>query len=112
LSRITPYTGARRRGLFIFNREGFARLITNESNSTLWYRRLVVTGGIFKEKTNVETKISFEEWKKQATEYLHQKFHSDKYDWILGGDEDMKRDGYDNDESPSEYVDYQIECSQ
>jgi hypothetical protein len=58
------------------------------------------------------TKITFEDWKKQAIEYLHQKFGHNKYDWILGDDEDMMRDGYNEDEAPEVYADYQIECAQ
>jgi hypothetical protein len=60
----------------------------------------------------METKITFEEWKKQAIEYLHSKFGSDKYNWILGDDEDVIRYGYNEGETPQEYVDYQIECAQ
>ena len=57
---------------------------------------------------------TFEQWKAEAIEYLHHKTETtgEEYFWLLGGDEDMKRDGYDDGESPEEYVDYQIECAQ
>lgn len=58
--------------------------------------------------------MTFKEWKAQALEYLHNHrlSYSDELDWILGDDEDMKRDGFNEGETPEGYVDYQIECGQ
>ena len=64
--------------------------------------------------------MSFDAWKKEAVEYLHSlaaqnpnsKTHGvGMWDWILGNDDDMRSDGYDEDETPQEYVDYQLECA-
>jgi hypothetical protein len=63
---------------------------------------------------------SFEEWKKDTVKYLsdlvllHIETKAEPeptWLWILGDDEEMKRDGYDYGMTPSEYVDYQIECA-
>ncbi len=58
--------------------------------------------------------MKFEEWKSQALNYLHglqNKYNLGDCDWMLGDDEDMKRDGFSEGDSPEEYVDYQFECA-
>lgn len=63
---------------------------------------------------------TFEQWKEKALEYLHYieakaGCKRDEWLWIMGGDEDMKRDGFEYFEykdSPEGYVDYQLECAQ
>ena len=64
-------------------------------------------------------KQSFEEWKKEAIEYLHtitaenpksEQGEVNMWDFLLGDDEDMLP-SYNDGESPEEYVDYQIECA-
>ena len=59
--------------------------------------------------------MTFKKWKSEALKYLHkiqERFGWGNCDWILGDDEDMKRDGFDEGDSPEQYVDYQIECGQ
>lgn len=60
---------------------------------------------------------TFDEWKNTAIEYLHSLATKagaipNSWDFILGDDEDMRRDGFDENQTPQEYVDYQIECAQ
>lgn len=59
-------------------------------------------------------KLSFEEWKARAIQYVHiiTGTEGDEFMWLLGDDEDMKRDGYDDEQTPEAYVDYQIECAE
>lgn len=60
------------------------------------------------------TLLTFEQWKTAVIDYLHFKTETNDESlfWLIGGDDDMKETGYDNGDTPSEYVDYQIECTQ
>lgn len=60
-------------------------------------------------------------WKEQAVKYLHGlaaqnpealAHGCEMWDWILGNDEDMRVEGYEEGMTPEEYVDYQFECAQ
>jgi hypothetical protein len=64
--------------------------------------------------------MTFDEWKQRAVKYVHdyelrRGIEKDTLDWLLGGDEDMRTDGYEDDEfwdNPEGYIDYQMECAQ
>ena len=60
------------------------------------------------------TLLTFEEWRTSVIDHLH--FETETTDestfWLVGGDDDMREGGYDEGDTPREYVDYQIECAQ
>jgi hypothetical protein len=60
------------------------------------------------------TLLTFDEWKAAVVEYLHKRTETtdESMFWLIGADLDMQNFGYDQGDTPREYVDYQIECAQ
>ena len=73
------------------------------------------------EEDQKEHDLAFENWKKEAIEYLHSLASKnndfvtegiDVWDWMLGSDDEDMLPSFNDGESPRAYVDYQIECAQ
>ena len=58
--------------------------------------------------------LDFATWKAKVIKYLHEQTatNDESMFWLIGGDDDMKETGYDEGDTPEEYVDYNIECAQ
>lgn len=51
---------------------------------------------------------TFEQWKQEVKDYLKNRMGEGEWDWLIGGDDDMK-ESYDEGMPPDEYVEMNIE---